>query len=196
MKIENLKVYDLEESLVASGYAMKTDTSNLSLTDNDTKRALKLVSASVKDRGNNAHIQFLSGVRVSFDLTCSNKMWVELERYKFIDFVTSQSTMHRISKFDIKEHCNEYVTESTINEINRLKSEYDKNDTKDNYLRLLYNIPSGFELTARLSTNYRCLLNVYNQRRNHRLPEWRQFCVDMYSNLPFFSDIVDEFYKN
>ena len=37
-------------------------------------------------------------------------------------------------------------------------------------------MPSGFELTARLTTNYRALKTVYAQRKNHRLPEWRAFC--------------------
>ena len=58
------------------------------------------------------------------------------------------------------------------------------------YLEVLYNIPSGFELTARITTNYRCLLNIYNQRFNHRLPEWREFCDELL-NLPYFKLLVD-----
>ena len=46
------------------------------------------------------HDNFLNGIIVQFDLTCTNKMWVEMERYHFIDFVSSQSTMHRITRFD------------------------------------------------------------------------------------------------
>ena len=48
-----------------------------------------------------------------------------------------------------------------------IKAEYEENPTPENYLRLLYNNPAGFELTARLTTNYRCLRNVYQQRKNH-----------------------------
>ena len=33
-------------------------------------------------------------------MTFSNKAWVEAERYRFLEFVSSQSTMHRITKFD------------------------------------------------------------------------------------------------
>ena len=47
---------------------------------------------------------------------------------------------------------------------------------KEDYLRLLYSNPCGFKLTARLTTNYRCLKTIYSQRKNHRLPEWREFC--------------------
>ena len=56
-----------------------------------------------------AHAQFLTGIRVNFDLTFSNKAWVEAERYRFLEFVSSQSTMHCITKFDLNEQYNEYV---------------------------------------------------------------------------------------
>ena len=36
-------------------------------------------------------------------------MWVEAERYRFLEFVSSQSTMHRITKFDLDKSYNEYV---------------------------------------------------------------------------------------
>ena len=55
--------------------------------------------------------------------------------------------------------------------MNELKDTYNRTNDKEDYLRLLYSNPCGFELTARLSTNYRCLKNVYRQRKNHKLPE-------------------------
>jgi hypothetical protein len=116
-------------------------------------------------------------------------MWVELERYRFITFVSSQSTMHRIAKFDLKNSYNEYVDQRTIAIMEELKAEYEANPTPENYLRLLYNNPAGFELTARLTTNYRCLRNVYQQRRQHRLPEWRKFCAWIVS-LRYFDELI------
>jgi hypothetical protein len=65
---------------------------------------------------------------------------------------------------------------------------------KDQYLRVLYNIPSGFQLTARMTTNYRCLLNIYVQRHDHRLPEWREFC-ELLLELPYFKELVDAYYS-
>ena len=192
MKIENLKVYDLEESLVASGFAMRTVAdSSKNVDEKDWKRGLNLVKAS---NGNGAHAQWLTGVRVAMDLTCTNKMYVELERYRFFEFVTSQSTMHRISKFDLGAQCNEYVCGEVLEIIEKLKQDYLKDPTAENYLKLLYNIPSGFELTARLTTNYRCLLNVYVQRHDHRLPEWREFCEELLK-LPHFKEIVNAYYE-
>jgi hypothetical protein len=176
MKIDKVRVYDLEESLIASGYPMEIDTqeNNDNVTESDLKRAKNLVKATYTD--NQAHGQFLTGIRVAFDLTFTNKAWVEAERYRFLEFVSSQSTMHRISKFNLDEQYNEYVDERIIKIMNELKDKYNQTQDKEDYLRLLYSNPCGFELTARLTTNYRCLANIYKQRKNHRLPEWREFC--------------------
>lgn len=185
MKIENVRVYDLEECIKASKYPMSVDNS---LLNSDITNTVKKLAISPKGEG---HDQFLTGIRVSFDLTCSNKMWIEAERYRFLEFVSSQSTMHRISKFNIKEQCNQYVDSRVIDIMNEKKEEYLKNKTEENFLRLIYNIPSGFELTARMTTNYRCLKGIYSQRKNHRLPEWREFCA-WCESLPYFKEFFCE----
>ena len=48
--------------------------------------------------------------------------------------------------------------------------------TPEAFLRLVYSLPAGLEMSARMTTNYRQLKTIYNQRRDHRLPEWRVFC--------------------
>ena len=184
MKVTNWKVYDLDESVIASGYPMRTELEPKDVDESDIGRATKLANAN-----GGGHNQFLSGILVSFDLTCSNKMWVELERYRFITFVSSQSTMHRIAKFDLSQSYNEYVNPGIIQIMELLKKNYEENPTPENYLNLLYSNPAGFELTARLTTNYRCLRNVYAQRKNHRLPEWREFC-NWVESLPYAKEYI------
>ena len=75
--------------------------------------------------------------------------------------------MHRMSKFSLDSSYNEYVDSRIIDIMCELQEKYQAEPTKENYLKLLYSNPSGFELTARLTTNYRCLRNVYEQRKNH-----------------------------
>lgn len=183
MKIDNVKVNDILESFKASKYPMATDTNSVNV---DITNTIKNLANTGKGEG---HDQFLTGITVSFDLTCSNKMWVEAERYRFLYFVSSQSTMHRIAMFDIKNQCNEYVDEQIINRLNEIKEIYNNNPTPENYLKLLYNVPSGFELTARLTTNYRELKTIYSQRKNHRLPEWRNFC-SWIETLPYAKELI------
>lgn len=183
MKIENVKVYDLEESIKASKYPMAVNTSvcNSEITD-----TVKSLAHSPKGEG---HDQFLTGIRVAFDLTFSNKAWVEAERYRFLEFVSSQSTMHRISKFDLNKQYNKYVDNRIIAIMEELKNKYNETQDKEDYLRLLYSNPCGFELTARLTTNYRCLKTIYSQRKNHKLPEWREFCKWI-ETLPFSKELI------
>lgn len=191
MKIENVKIYDLEESIIASGYPMRTSAEMRQMDEKDLKRAEKLSIASVNDNG--AHGQFLTGIRVAFDLTFSNKAWVEAERYRFLEFVSSQSTMHRITKFDLDKQYNEYVDPRVINIMKEKVKEYnsmeDSPEKVKKYLEILYTNPAGFELTARLTTNYRCLKNIYMQRKNHRLPEWREFC-SWIESLPYAKELI------
>ena len=206
MKIENLKVYDLEDSLIASGYPMRTELPERHADEKDIKRGLNLTKAS---NGNGAHGQWLTGVRVAFDLTCTNKMWVEAERYRFLEFVSSQSTMHRITKFDLRNQYNEYVDpriieimEEKVKQYNAIQAELGRTPVEDTYnrerlkklavqkyLEILYSNPAGFKLTARLTTNYRCLKNIWRQRRNHRLPEWREFCKWI-ETLPYAKELI------
>ena len=185
MKINKVRVYDLEECIEASKYPMAIDTDNCN--SEITDRTLKLAQSPKGE----AHDQFLTGIRVNFNLTFTNKAWVELERYRFIEFVSSQSTMHRIAKFDLKNQYNEYVDSRIIDIMEELKEKYNQTKDKEDYLKLLYSNPAGFELTARLTTNYRSLKGVYSQRKNHRLPEWREFC-QWIETLPHAELIIGE----
>lgn len=209
MKVENVKVYDLEESLVASGFPMKTEVHNTFFSEKDIKRAERLIRAMF-NQNNPAHAQFLTGIRVNFDLTFSNKAWVEAERYRFLEFVSSQSTMHRITKFDLDNQYNKYVDSRIITIIKEKIKEYEilkqisyddsikqkkhEDNLREKYLEILYSNPAGFELTARMTTNYRCLLNIYIQRHDHRLPEWREFCKWI-RELPYMNIFIEVWEK-
>ena len=207
MMVSNVKVYDLEESIIASGYPMRTTAEMRPVDEKDIKRCINLSNAC--NTGNGAHGQYLTGIRVAFDLTCSNKMWVEAERYRFLEFVSSQSTMHRITKFDLSNQYNEYVDPRVIEIMKEKVDAYNnfcndidfglipqdvglqlelQEEKKRRYLEILYTNPAGFELTARLTTNYRCLKNIYIQRKDHRLPEWRKFCAWI-ETLPMFKEL-------
>ena len=175
--ISNVHVYGLEDALRGSRYPMATDLSNVS-SDIDPMR-IKLAQCGLGE----GHDNFLNGVLVQFDLTFTNKAWVEAERYHFLDFISSQSTMHRITKFDLDKAYISYVDprmieimKEKVNEYNQLLSEDKTNPVlKEKYLEILYSNPAGFRLTAKMTTNYRQLKTIYKQRRNHRLPEWQAF---------------------
>jgi hypothetical protein len=182
LRVDNVRVYDLEESIKASKYPMSIDISKCT---SDITNIVKKLGSTAKGAG---HDQYLTGIRVAFDLTFTNKAWIELERYRFLEFISSQSTMHRIANFNLKEQYNAYVDRRMIYIMEELKDTYNRTKDPEDYLRLLYSNPSGFELTARITTNYRALKTVYSQRKDHRLPEWREFCQWILT-LPHFVEL-------
>ena len=204
--VSNIRIYDLDECFHASGYPMRTSTEWEEARESELKRGVNLSQAA---DWQGAHDQFLTGIRVSFDLTFTNKAWVEAERYRFLEFVSSQSTMHRITKFNLRNQYTEYVDpriieimEEKVAQHNKLLAELAQTPTDDEYnrerlknlitqkyLEILYSNPAGFMLTARLTTNYRCLKNIWRQRRNHRLPEWRAFCKWI-ETLPYAKELI------
>lgn len=187
--VSNVNVYGFEEAVKGAKYSYAIDTN--SVTSEVTKTTLSLANS----KAGSGHDQFMTGIIVQFDLTFSNKAWVEAERYKFLNFISSQSTMHRITKFDLDQAYLPYVDNRIVeimkekvkayNELQTQMTSF-KNEGKDvsemmntlneMYLEILYSNPAGFRLTAKMTTNYRALKTIYNQRKDHRLPEWRAFC--------------------
>lgn len=195
--VSNAKVYGLEDSIRRAKFPMSVDINSL---NSELTNGIKSLAQSPKGEG---HDNFLNGIIVQFDLTFSNKVWVELERYHFIDFVSSQSTMHRITKFDLDKAYNEYVDKRIIEIMKEKIQVYNfvcnnpsnilNEDKAKLYLEILYSNPAGFMLTAGMTTNYRQLKTIYSQRKNHRLPEWRMFCKWI-ETLPY-SELICDFEK-
>lgn len=182
MEVQNIKVYGIEDSFRASKFPM------LSNIDNATTDYTERIKSLGTCKHGTGHDNFLNGIITQFDLTLSNKCWVEMQRYHFIDFVSSQSTMHRITSFDLSTSYNEFVDQrivdimaEKVSQYNELKKQLAEDDSLSDelerrYLEILYSNPAGFQLTARMTTNYRQLKTIYLQRKHHRLPEWREFC--------------------
>ena len=176
-RIGNAMVYALGNSIRVSKFPMLTDAGEA--TEAVTQRVTKLANA----KSGSGHDCFLKGIIFQCDLTFSNKAWVEMERYHFCDIVSSQSTMHKISAMDFDTAFNKYVSDNTKRHLKRLQRSYQQDPTPEKYLELLYNTPSGLELTAGITTNYLQLKTIYAQRRTHRLPDWQMFC-DAIEKLP------------
>lgn len=185
--INDVKVNGLEDAIRGAKYPYATDVSKLT---SEPKPITKILWSSGIGEG---HDQSLTGINVQFDLTFTIKAWTEAERYHFLEFVSSTSTMHKITKFDLDKSYNEYVSPEAIAIMKRLVDEYnnleDKDERNQKYLEILYTNPCGFKLTARMTTNYRQLKTIYYQRRAHRLPEWRVFCKWI-ETLPMFKEYI------
>lgn len=167
--ISNVNVYGIEESIIASGYPMVTNPSES-----------KLCMSRAKTLGNaligSGHDNFLNGIVVQFDLDFTIKAWTEAERYHFLEFVSSCSTMHKLKDMDFNLCYIEHVDDRIIKVMRELQQAYNNNKTQENFLNLIYSNPVGMKLTARMTTNYRQLKTIYTQRKVHELPEWKALC--------------------
>lgn len=143
------------------------------------------------------HNCFLKGINVGINLTAPQYFWLQWERYHFQDTVSSQSTMH---KLDAGKEYNQFVSPQNIHTVNTLIEMYNKDASSDEYKKLfdiqptshaekfqaiISNMPEGIMLTRRVTLNYLQLVSMYHQRKNHKLPEWKEFCTWVES-LPMF----------
>ena len=218
LKVENIKVYDLEESVIACRNAMRTTPPQY--TKEEFEKSLDRARKLAQTPKNSGHQTFLSGIRVSFDIKYPNYISPELQRYHWLDIVTSASKMHRLMEMDLDMCCNKYVPKIFIDEMRKLIDRYKrikaadvdkfqgavfwlrdgeiiKADTKDDalyysFMECISACPQGIELFMRVSTNYLQLKTIYHQRKNHKLKEdWIDgFCVDFVEKLPYFTDFI------
>ena len=140
IKVDNVRIYGIEESIIASGYPMQTETFNMNeinLKDKDLKRAMHLGNAAA----GSGHDCFTKGITVQFDLQVPEYIWRQLDRYHFIDYVSSQSKMHRILKMDIDKACNKYVSSALISNLNDLIVFYNGADKRIEHIE-----KNGFNL--------------------------------------------------
>jgi hypothetical protein len=221
MIIKNTKVYGLDESIIRSGYPHQIGEPN-DLYANDGNPLLIPGNASI-DRSKrlantpigSGHNNYLKGIIVQFDIRYPQYFTPQLQRYHWIDIISSQSKMHSLTKVkDIKASCNKYVLDTVIQGINHMIRQYNENvfpceitdyiiingngglykhvvETKEEMFQyIISNLPMGFELWMGISTNYLQLKTIYNQRKTHKLKEdWGYFC-NWIESLPFAQELI------
>jgi len=189
-KIENTSVYGLDKAYKASGNPMRTIIDDGDVTEKDKLRASKLGSC----RNGLGHDNFLKGIIVQLDVTAPLYWWKQAQRYHWFDFVSSQSTMHCLLKFDVSTQCVKETNPEILKIMKKLVEDYlsipDEDQNKKNKWReLVASLPCGFCLGATMTTNYQQLKTMYIQRKNHRLKEWHDFC-SWCETLPDFLEIT------
>ena len=188
VEITNVKVYDLKESVIASRNAMRLVPPEY--TDEEFEKALPRAMKLAKCGGGSGHSNFRKGIRVSFDIKYPNYFSPELQRYGFIDIVTSSSKMHKLVQMDMDACFNEYVCDEAKSFMKKLIKQYNDTPCYENFIQVLSNCPLGIELFMRCSTNYEQLATIYRQRKNHRLIEdWGAFC-EFIKSLPYSKELI------
>lgn len=190
-KIGRTEVFGVDYAIKASGNPMRTVFNRDEVNEKDLKRAYVLGNAKPGE----GHDCFLKGCVVEFDVTAPLYWWKQAQRYHFFEFVSSQSTMHCLLKFDLKSQCVEDTNEEVLAICERIKDEYNNINEEDRlqktkkWRELVASLPSGFCLGATMVTNYQQLKTIYLQRRFHKLEEWHIFCK-WCETLPKFLELT------
>jgi len=142
----DLKIKVLEESL---RWAKKRAGNAKSLTLCEAvPRSIDKLAQSPSGSG---HDCFLKGIVVLIDWKINKIIREQLLRYSFINVVSSQSLMHCFDK---------------MKEAGYIDKKVEKVD----------DLSLSFRYWVSFQTNYLQLKTIYNQRKNHKRSEWREFC--------------------
>ena len=190
--IQLIGISGISESVKAAGNAMRTqmDVDYTTITPQDLHRGRVLGTTKVGE----GHDNYLNGITVHFNIWAPLYMWKQIQRYHFLDFISSQSTMHKLTSFPVKDQCVSDVDSEILDRYQEILDEYrladsegDKETAGQLWRKLVASLPSGFVLGATMVTNYRQLKTIYFQRRNHKLKEWHEFCA-WCESLPYFME--------
>ena len=188
LEISNIKIYDLKESVIACRNAMRITPAQI--TDEEFNASMPRAIMLANSPSGSGHQTFLSGIRVSFDIKYPNYISPELQRYHWIDIVSSSSKMHRLSSMDMDTCFNKYVTDESKEQMKRLVKKFNETKSYEDFMVMLSNCPQGIELFMRVSTNYLQLRTLYRQRKTHKLKEdYGELCAFI-ENLPYAKEFI------
>ena len=197
VEIKNFEVFNLDRACRAIENSF--NVGDINTTEGAVKEKL------AKSLGNNmqphqSHDAYLKGILVTYDIKGSGTFMPEFQRYHHHEIIMSQSTMHSMEKFmsgdNYYDPFTKYVTEETKEQIKKLYNEWhnakqseDKELVYNCFMKLIHNLPRGFELWATVNSNYLQLKTMVIQRAHHPQQEdWGAFVEFCYS-LPKFREL-------
>ena len=147
------------------------------------------------------HRKYMRMMPVYVRITAPLYWWKEFDTYKVGTVANSCSTMHKIAEreFMLEDFSTEHirirqstdVLKDTIDALNVFRDVYlnggnlryengnikcfGKKD-KEIWWQMIQLLPSSYNQTRNVMLNYEVLANIYRQRKNHKLDEWREVC--------------------
>ena len=172
--------------------------SGVAVGENDKALARKLIDAGP------SHRKFMRQIFVSMNIKAPLYWWKEFDTYKVGTTANSCSTMHTITnkEFTIDDFSHDKMLlgvqrglEDIVWHLNTLRTKYLDEETPDVKKKYWYSIiqllPSSYNQLRTVTMSYENLRNMYEQRKNHKLDEWREFCK-VVELLPYSNWITDK----
>jgi hypothetical protein len=166
MQVEVLKEEGLREALVG-----------LSLSYNQSIERMDKIAHRLA-RKDGGHNKFLESICVWLDVSASLAFWGQFDTYRIGVTKQSESTMHTLGKRAlVPSDFARFISTRELNALNRdIGFAASKGEAK-------YLLPQSFIQRRVVCTNYKTLRNIYQQRHQHKLVEWQEFCVDILLGL-------------
>lgn len=142
--------------------------------------------------------KFLESIMIWLDVTAPRFWWQEADTYRVGTTKQSASTMHTVMKKELTNDDFEYpIHEDILKELNYniwCYNDLSSSPAKESYFLAIKNIlPEGFLQRRIWMMSYKTLQNIYNQRKNHRLPQWKTFFMDVIPNIQHPEFIVKDY---
>lgn len=184
------------------------------LGENDHSLMQKLSDAGTE------HRKYMRMIPVYVRITAPLYWWKEFDTYKVGTVANSCSTMHKIQEkeFTLDDFSCEHLLNManndagdalflndannirvdgddllglTINVLNYYRGRYIETKLKQYWWQMIQLLPSSYNQTRNVMLNYEVLANIYRQRKNHKLDEWREF-GKWIESLPYSELITSE----
>ena len=131
------------------------------------------------------HAKYRRMIVVYTDILAPLYWWKEFDTYKVGTVANSGSTMHKIHAKEfvrddfscerLSERSRD-VMDNIIYALNSNRKRFLETGDKDDWWQLIQLLPSSYNQLRTVMLNYEVLTNIYANRKNHKLDEWRDFC--------------------
>lgn len=157
------------------------------------KNDLELMQRLIK--AGSEHRKFMRQIFVSVDITAPLYWWKEFDTYKVGTVANSTSTMHKLASTPITKDCfekGEMIYSFTIAELEMNRLKYLETKDKNEWKRLIVNLPESWLQTRTITMNYENVLNMYQQRcvHPHKLSEWSVLFKEWVESLPYAKELL------
>ena len=154
--------------------------------EKDLELARKLIKAGSE------HRKFIRLIGVSVDIIGPRYWLTEMDTYKVGVVRVSCSSFAKLGQSILtpEDFQDGDVSQNTLDELNDLAKKYLETKDLDFLRRYKKRLSEGYLQRSTFDMNYEVLINMYHQRKNHKLLEWHTICDWIYS-LPYMKELME-----
>lgn len=157
-------------------------------------------------KGGPVHAKFRRMIGISMDILAPLYWWKEFDTYKVGTVADSCSTMHKIhsKEFTFGDFSHEHLVGEfnadddvdafetlgvVVRCLNKYRDLYNSTGNKDYWWKMIQLLPSSYNQLRTVTMNYEVAVHMFNDRKCHKLDEWRIFCDEL-CMLPYAKQLI------